>query len=129
MTKYRYPAIASVLLAVLSLSACSLEKEVSRVAVPGTNLTLVLTEDEKQMFRYHLLVDGKAAGEPGFLGPHDSDVSHKPVTAVDGSLVTFIWRGSLNVQFVAFDLAACQMRDSRDSAPQKVPGCVSSRDR
>jgi hypothetical protein len=45
----------------------------SRVAVPGTNLTLVLTEDEKQMYRYYVLADGKSASDQGFLGPHDED--------------------------------------------------------
>jgi hypothetical protein len=129
MTSHRLSSIAHVLLAAISVSACSLEKEVSRVAVPDTNITLVLTEDEKQMFRYHLLVDGKPAGEPGFLGPHDIDVSHKPMTAVEGPLVTFTWRGPLITQLVAFDVAACQMRDSRGGAPQKLPGCTSSKER
>jgi hypothetical protein len=112
----------------LLLAACSLEKEVSRVAVPESNMTLVLTEDEKQMFRYHVLVNGEEAGEPGFLGPHDFEVPVKPLVTVDGHQVVFTWRGHLITQFVAFDVVACQVRDSRGGTPQKVPMCSYSRD-
>lgn len=65
---------------------------------------LVLTEDERQMFRYHVLINGKPVGEPGFLGAHDRDCSRQPVIAQDVSLVTVSWKGALSTQFVEFDV-------------------------
>jgi hypothetical protein len=32
---------------------------------------LVLTADERQMFRYHVLINGKPVWEREFLGAHD----------------------------------------------------------
>ena len=57
---------------------------------------LVLAENERQMFRYHVLINGKLVGEPGFLGAHDRDWSRQLVIAQDVSLVTVSWKGVLN---------------------------------
>jgi hypothetical protein len=53
--------LSAVLLVVTfaTLASCSTEKEVAKVAVPNTNMVLVLNEDEKRMFRYQVFADEK----------------------------------------------------------------------
>lgn len=113
-----------VLLAEISLASCSLERRLLETPVPDTNLTLVLTEDEKQAHRYQVLADGWIL-EQGFLGPHDADSTLEPTVTREGNLVTFTWHGSLVTQFVQFDVATCEVRDSHDSALRKIPECRS----
>jgi hypothetical protein len=113
------------LLSALCVTACT-DHELTRVAVPDTNVTLILTEDEKQMFRYEVRVGHRSALEQGFLGPHDADSSLRPVMTREGSIVTFTWHGSLLRQFVQFNVATCQLvGDSHERKPQKIPGCTS----
>ena len=89
-------------------------------------MTLVLQEDEKQMFRYEILVHSKSVMEQGFLGPHDADSSVQPVVTRDGNVITLAWHGSLIRHFVKFDVATCQLvGDSYDRQPTKIPGCSS----
>jgi hypothetical protein len=108
------------------LSSCATDREVARVAIPDTNLTLVLTEDEKRMFRYEILVHSKPVLEQGFLGPHDADSSLQPVVTRDGGVITFTWHGSLIRHFVKFDVATCELvGDSHGRPPAQVPGCNS----
>ena len=113
------------LVGMLGVVACT-DHEVARVAVPDTNVTLVLSEDEKQMFRYEVLVDHRSALDQGFLGPHDADSSLRPVTTREGNVVTFTWHGSLLRHFVQFNVATCQVvGDSHERKPEKIPGCTS----
>jgi hypothetical protein len=119
-------AVLSIILVGLLLVSCT-DKEVSRVAVPKTNLTLVLTEDEKQMFRYNVLADGQRVFDSGFLGPHDYGVPSHPTVSIDGSTVTFSWRGPLITQFVRFDVSSCQLlQDSSNIQPTKLLHCKST---
>jgi hypothetical protein len=111
-------------LLVVALASCSTEKEVARIAVPNTNLTLVLNEDEKQMFRYQVFAEKKLASDNNFLGPHDYNVSTRPTINVDGSTVRFTWHGPYITQFVEFDVAACEIKqDSHGAGTRKIPGC------
>jgi hypothetical protein len=119
-------AVAFGLLSALVLWSCSLEHEIARVPVPDTNLMLVLTEDEKQMFRYQVLADGSSVLY-GFLGPHDADAPHQPAVTREGNVVTYVWRGSLNRQFIQIDVATCQIvNDSHETKPMQIRGCASS---
>jgi hypothetical protein len=110
----------------LLLTACSLEKEVSRVEIPNSKIAIVLTEDGKQMFRYHVLMADKPVGDPRFLGPHNGDAnSYKPTITSAGRLVTVTWKGApstLTAPFVQVDLAARQISDSQIA--QKLPPCA-----
>jgi hypothetical protein len=107
-------------------SSCSTDREVARIAVPDTNVTLVLAEDEKQMFRYETIVNSKPALEQGFLGPHDADSSLRPLVTREGNVITFSWHGSLIRHFVKFDVATCRLvGDSHERQPAKIPGCKS----
>ena len=109
----------------LGVTACA-DRELVRVAVPDTNLTLVLSEDEKQMFRYEVLVDDRPALDQGFLGPHDADSSLQPAITREGNVVTLTWHGSLLRHFVQFNVATCQLiGDSHERKPEKIPGCTS----
>jgi hypothetical protein len=105
------------MLMTLVVAACALVNEKSRVDIPGTNLTIVLAEDEKQMDRYWVLADGKRASGEGFLGRPDSDASTTADVSVHGTLVTVTWRrrGTLNHHFVEIDTAECRI--TRHSNP------------
>jgi hypothetical protein len=109
-------------------AGCALVKEKSRVAVPGSNLTVVLGEDEKRMYRYWVLADGRRVSDEVFLGPHDTDSSVKAVIARQGNVVTLTWRGSLSAQFVEIDVANCRVvGHSNDDVPlPDIRGCVST---
>jgi hypothetical protein len=64
------------LVLVTAVAGCSLKSEKARVALPGTNMVLVLEEDEKRMTRYHLVV-GYTASAEGFLGPPNAPLDGK----------------------------------------------------
>ena len=100
---------AGVLTAIALLSACSLESTLSETAVPGTDLEFALVEDEKHMRRYRIYLDGEEISEEGFLGSHDADAPHQPTVVRNSEVVTLEWRGSLNTQYVAFDVSACRI--------------------
>ena len=113
------------LLSAFCVAACT-DHELTRVAVPDTNVTLVLTEDEKQMFRYEVRVGHRSALEQGFLGPHDVDSSLRHVITREGNVVTFTWHGSLLRHFVQLNVATCQLvGDSHERKPEKIPRCTS----
>ena len=76
----RWPATLAGLLIVLAALACglwflfsgdALLREASRADVPGTNLTIVVYKDEKDLSRYRVFVDGEKATEEAriFGGP------------------------------------------------------------
>jgi hypothetical protein len=114
----------SAVLVAVALASCSTEKEMARIAVPNTNLILVLNEDEKQMFRYQVFADDKLASDNNFLGPHDYKVPIQPTVTVNGSTVRFAWHGPYITQFVEFDVAACEItQDSHGAGRRKIPGC------
>jgi hypothetical protein len=118
--------LSAVLLVVTfaTLASCSTEKEVAKVAVPNTNMVLVLNEDEKQMFRYQVFADEKLESDNNFLGPHDHDVLSRPTVNANGSTVRFTWRGPYITQFVEFDVVACEItQDSHGAGRRKMPGC------
>jgi hypothetical protein len=100
---------AGVLTAIALLSACSLESTLSETAVPGTDLKFALIEDEKHMRRYRIYLDGEEISEEDFLGAHDADAPHQPTVVGNSEVVTLEWRGSLNTQYVAFDVSACRI--------------------
>jgi hypothetical protein len=118
-----YPIQTFVLFVLLSLASCSLEKEVSRVAVPGTNLTIVLSEDEKGMYRYRVLSHGVPVSDERLLGPHYDSGSHPaPVVSVSQGFVTISWPSTHTTHYVTVDVARRQIvQDSNAAdAPPKI---------
>jgi hypothetical protein len=49
--------------AILFAASCSLQDELSRVAVPGTDLSVVLSQDEKHLWRCELFAGRKSISE------------------------------------------------------------------
>jgi hypothetical protein len=47
--------------ATMILASCSLEHELSRVALPDTGLTVVVSEDEKSLYRYRICPQEKSS--------------------------------------------------------------------
>ena len=57
--------------AILFATSCSLEDELSRVAVPGTDLTVVLSQDEKHLWRCQLFAGRRSISEQLICGAPD----------------------------------------------------------
>jgi len=106
-------------------SGCSLKSERARVALPGTNLVLVLEEDEKRMTRYHLLVDGAASAE-GFLGTPNAPLDGKVAVSDNKGVVRLSWGPEGLGQFVVVDTVNCVVLEQSNSAdpPPKITGCA-----
>lgn len=102
------------------LSSCTLEKEVSRVAIPDSKLTLVLTEDEKKMYRYHVYAGGKEVAVPGFFGPHDADSSTRADVSVTDKKVTVRWRGPLNSPSLEINISNCTISQNHGASKQQL---------
>lgn len=103
------------------LAGCSLEREVSRVSVPGTELTLVVVQDEKQMFRYRVLAgDQPVSAERLFSGPCSEPLPDAVVTQ-ESEMVRISWPVRCQRQglFVEFDVRRGQIR--RDSNHADAP--------
>lgn len=80
------------------VSSCSLEHEVSRVAIPGTDLTVIVVEDEKSLYRYS--VEPLSLSSNGrIIGPRagqraKNEALPKPVITRDGDVATVVWPGT-----------------------------------
>jgi hypothetical protein len=109
-------ALACIVFLILAL----LEKlsGLARVDVPGSNLTLVLFEDEKQRYRYDVLADGKKVAHDVLLGARGALLA-RPQISIIGDRVTITFRTAENdAPFVEFDLARCAiLRHSNESTP------------
>jgi hypothetical protein len=57
--------------ALLVAASCSLQDELSRVAVPGTDLAVVLSQDEKHLWRCELFAGRKSISEQLICGAPD----------------------------------------------------------
>jgi|SRR5580658_5023597 hypothetical protein len=118
-------------LAALGTVSCTADKEVARIAVPDTNLFLVLSEDEKQMFRYQVLADNHLVSDNNFLGPHDRNVDSRPAVTTNGNTIRFTWAGPYITQFVEFSVTDCEIAEDSGGTftNRKIPKCVSQRKR
>jgi hypothetical protein len=79
----------------LIVSSCSLEHEVSRVAIPNTGLTVVVVEDEKSLYRYRIELPDKSSDGRIFgtrAGQRAKDVPlPTPIITRSGDVVTIDW--------------------------------------
>ena len=85
--------------ATLLLAACTLEHEVSRVAIPNTSLTVVVVEDEKSLYRIRIYENGKrSSSDEGIFGSRhgiDRDAPlPAPVVTRTASAATLAWPGT-----------------------------------
>ena|ERR1700693_3163382 len=86
-----------IILTTMILASCSLEHEVSRVALPDTGLTVVVSEDEKSLYRCRIYPQEKSSD--GRLCGHRQGVARDaplptPVVTRSGDVTTIYWPGT-----------------------------------
>jgi hypothetical protein len=93
----------------LFLAGDALWREVSRAEVPGTNLTVVIYKDEKDLARYWVLADGErsSVGERIFGGY--GLVAQLPLLERTSDWVRMMWNSESGLLFIDFDLTTCQI--------------------
>ena len=104
MTRVRLFEVTAAVVAVVD---CSTNAERARIVVPGTELALVLEEDEKQMTRYHFSVRDSRVSEEGFLGPYGGPPGKDVAVSAEGGRTRISWSTPLNTQYVVVDPASC----------------------
>lgn len=115
--------IACIILGVLTLLA--MHSNLAQVKLPGSNLTLVLYEDEKHLHRYDVLASGKKVARDVMLGSRGA-LGAAPQVSVLGKQVIVTFRTSENTApFVEFDLAACRIVSHSNQAapPPPISNC------
>jgi hypothetical protein len=110
--------IAAACLVFLILALLAQRSSLARVNVPGSNLALRLFKDEKQLYRYDVLADGKKVTSDVLLGSRGALQSGSRISIL-GDRVTITFRTSENdAPYVEFDLAKCRIvRHSNEAAP------------
>ena len=110
---------------VAATASCSLKSEKARVALPGTNLVLVLEEDEKRMTRYYLVVGDTASAE-GFLGPPNAPLDGKVEVSDNHGTIRLSWGPEGLGQFVVIDTLNCRIVEHSNTAdsPPRITGCA-----
>ncbi|MEO8062976.1 MAG: hypothetical protein ABI821_09515 [Pseudomonadota bacterium] len=117
--------IAAACLMFLLLALLEPRAGLARVNVPGSNLALVLFKDEKHLYRYDVLADGKKVASDVLLGSRGTLESGSQVSIL-GDRVSITFRTTENgAPFVEFDLAECRIvRHSNESlAPPPIKNC------
>lgn len=95
----------------------ALLREVSRADVPGTNLTVVVYKDEKNLTRYRMYADGeKATKEARIFGGMGYGKIQPVIIERDRERIRMVWNSESGPAFIEFDLLTCQIvRDSNGS--------------
>jgi hypothetical protein len=117
-------ALAMVLAASLLFGVLTLlfgHAELARVALPGSNLTLVLFEDKKGLHRYEVLAGKKKVAREVLLGSRGA-LASAPKVSVLGDKVIVTFRTARNTTpFVEFDLATCRIAQHSNTAVPPPP--------
>jgi hypothetical protein len=119
---------ALVLVVCLTLGVLTLvvgPTELARVPLTGSNLTLVLYEDEKGLHRYDVLAGKKRVARDVMLGSR-GDLAVDPQISVLGDKVIVTFRTERNTApYVEFDLATCRIAQHSNQAasPPPISGC------
>jgi hypothetical protein len=96
------------------------DSDLARVKLPGTNLTLVLREDENDLHRYDVLASGKKVVSDVLLGSRGG-LAATPQVSVLGDHIIVTFRTTENTApHVEFDLTACRIVSHSD-ATQPLP--------
>ena len=115
--------VACIVLGVLTLLA--MHSNLARVKLPGSNLTLVLYEDEKHLHRYDVLASGEKIARDVMLGSRGA-LAAAPQVSVLGDQVIVTFRTTENTApFVEFDLATCRIvsHSNLASPPPPIRNC------
>jgi hypothetical protein len=111
--------MACIVLGVLTLLA--MHSDLARVKVPGSNLTLVLYQDDKSLYRYDVLAGKKKVARDVMLGARGA-LAGSPQISVLGDQVIITFRTTENLApFVEFDLAACRIVSHSNAASPPPP--------
>jgi len=123
--RWKWPAtLAGVLLGLAALayglwfllSGDALLREASRADVPGTNLTVVLYKDEKDLTRYRVLTDGEKPAKEARIFGGPGNVAILPIMERGRDWVRMMWNSESGLLFIDFDLKTCEvMRDTSGS--------------
>ena len=94
-----------ILTAVVMLCACSpAEREMSRVAIPETALSVVVVQDEKGLYRYRVFEKGAPVTTPRIFGGSGTKTPLRPVFTEVGNVVRISWsQEGREVAFLEFD--------------------------
>jgi hypothetical protein len=103
----------------LLLISCSGRDVVSRVPLPDSSVTVVLTEDFKHMYSAQLFENGKPVSDLQLLGPRYSD--HCPPARVSSSsgLVTVDWGQDSPHHYVQVDVTTRHIVVSSNGGPKR----------
>jgi hypothetical protein len=96
-------------------------RTIASVKVPGTNLTLVLYEDENRLHRYDVLAGGRKVAREVQLGSRGA-LTARPQVSVLGEQVIITFRTSENTApYVEFDRTACRIVGHSNPAAPAPP--------
>jgi len=101
-------------LAMLCATSCSLTDQLSRVAVPGTDLYVVLSRDEKFLWRCELFAGRKSVSEQLICGA--PNYGEGPVTVTTQQQGTFFY-----IHWVRGDSGTTVKVDTRSRTIEQVP--------
>jgi hypothetical protein len=86
-----------IIFATMVLASCSMEHEVSRVALPDTGLTVVVTEDEKSLYRFRIYPQDKSS-DGRIIGVRQGIARDAPlptpIITRSGDVATIYWPGT-----------------------------------
>ena len=115
--------VACIVLFLLTLLAA--HTDLARIKVSGSNLTLVLYQDDKSLYRYDVLAGKKKVARDVMLGARGA-LAGSPQISVLGDQVIITFRTTENLApFVEFDLAACRIvsHSNLASPPPPISNC------
>jgi hypothetical protein len=94
---------AILLVIALLLCACSLTKEVARVAIPQTSLMIVVVQDEKKMYRYRVFRNGVPVSAERVFSGYSSSPLAPAAIAESAGVVKISWAKQDGDIFLEFD--------------------------
>ena len=125
---WAYIALVAILIVVVVMwvmAKFSSHDILARVKVPGSNLIVMLYEDEKGQYRYDVLADFKYVARGAMLGSH-GQLAADPQIAVLGDHVTITYRTTENAApFIEINLAECRIvqHSNPASPPPDIFNC------
>jgi hypothetical protein len=120
--------VVAFVIALVAVDRAFRDREVSRVAIPGSSAVLVLTEDFKHHYSYRFFQDGRPASAPRFLGPRYEAHCPPPRVSRSGEIVRVDWGEAEPHHYVEIDLGARRVvRDTNGAETQLRPALPDER--
>lgn len=115
-----------VCIALALLTMLGRNDELARVPIPGSNLTLVLEQDDLGIHRYDVLAGDEKVARRIVLASR-GELQAKPQVSILGDRVTVTFHTATHsAPFVEFDLATCRIASHSNlaSAPPPIRDCI-----